>query len=142
MFYPSKYYSSSGYRGRWHSPAEHLSGLGQDVWGGIGVPTTTDTGNGFDWEDTLDKAFDFATKAVPAYFAYETQKDIAAINLTRAEQGLPPLDPGVTATQIRVVHDVPPEVQQQISAFKLGGFNILLWGGLAIAGFFVVRAMR
>ncbi len=146
MFYPSKYYGGTGYRGRYHTAGEHLSGLGQDPgwlpeYGGQTTAPTT-SGNGFNWEETLDKAFDFATKAVPAYFTYETQRDIAEINLERAKQGLPPLDPGATATQIRVVHDVPPEMQNTISQFKLGGINILLWGGLAVAGFFVIRAMR
>jgi hypothetical protein len=144
MFYPSMYYGGTGYRGRWHTQAEHLSGLGQDVdpWGGIGVSTTSTTttnGTTFDWASDL---FTFAKEAIPAYLAYDAQKDIMDLNLERAKQGLDPIDPGVVAPQVRVVHDFPPEVQQQISAFKMGGMNILLWGGLAVAAFFVVRMIR
>ena len=147
MFYPSMYYGGTGYRGRYHSQAEHLSGLGQDVdpWGGVAVSTTSTTGSGttnggsFDWATDL---FSFAKEAIPAYLAYDAQKDIMDLNLERAKQGLDPIDPGVVAPQVRVVHDFPPEVQQQISAFKMGGMNLLLWGGLAVGAFFLVRAIR
>lgn len=148
MFYPSNYYSGTGYRGRWHSAAEHLSGLGQDVdpWGGIGVSTsTTTTTNGFDWEGVLNKVIsvgETAIEALPAVFQARQTIAIADVNLERAKQGLPPLDPEATAAQINVTHTLPPDVQQQISAFKMGGVNILLWGGIALAGFFVVRALR
>ena len=67
MFYPSNYYGGTGYRGRWHSAGEHLSGLGQDEWGSLGVPTTTDTsGNGFDWEATLNKVISVGETAIEA----------------------------------------------------------------------------
>jgi hypothetical protein len=141
------YYGGTGYRGRYHSSAEHLSGLGQDVdpWGGIGVSTTTKTttttngGSSFEWATDL---FSLAEKAIPAYLAYDAQKDIMEMNIERAKQGLDPVDPGLTAPQVRVIHELPPEVQTQISAFKMGGMNILLWGGLAVGAFFVVRMLR
>lgn len=147
MFFPSMYYGGSGYRDRWHTQSEHLSGLGQDVdpWGGIGVSTTTKTttttngGTSFEWASDL---FKLAKDAIPAYLAYDAQKDIMDLNLERAKQGLDPIDPGLAAPQVRVVHDFPPEVQQQISAFKMGGMNILLWGALAVGGFFLIRAIR
>lgn len=143
MFYPSMYYGGTGYRGRYHSADEHLGQV--DPWGGIGVSTTTKTttttngGTSFEWASDL---FKLAKDAIPAYLAYDAQKDIMEMNIERAKQGLDPVDPGLTAPQIRVIHDVPPEVQQQISAFKMGGMNILLWGALAVGAFFVVRMIR
>ena len=89
-----------------------------------------------------DKLFSFAEKAIPAYFAYETQKDVSKINVERAKQGMPPVDPGVVAPQVKVVHDVSAPMQREIQQMKLGGVNLLLWGGLALGAFFLIRAMR
>lgn len=137
MFYPSEYYSGTGYRGRWHTPDEHLGQI--DPFGGVGTPTTTNGGNGDAWySDVLD----FAKEAIPAYLAYDAQKDIMEMNLERARQGLPPIDPGVTAPQVRVVHDIPADTRQEIDRWKMGGMNLLLWGGLAVGAFFVVRMLR
>jgi len=140
MFYPSNYYSSSGYRGRYHSPAQHLSGLGQGDWWEASVattPTTTTDENGAWYSDILD----FAKEAVPAYLAYDAQKDLMDLNMTRAEQGLDPIDPGLTAPQIRVVHDLPPETRSILDSFKMGG-GILMWAALGLGAFFVVRMLR
>lgn len=142
MFYPSNYYSGTGYRGRYHSRAEHLSGLGQGDWWETGTATpttTTDDSNGEAWYTGI---LDFAKEAVPAYLAYDAQKDIMDLNMERAKQGLDPIDPGVAAPQVRVVHDFPPEVGTAITNFKMGGMNILLWGGLALGAFFLVRQLR
>lgn len=138
MFYPSNYYGGTGYRGRWHGEGDHLGQI--DPFGGVGAPSTTsnDNGNGAWYSDVLD----FAKDAIPAYLAYDAQKDIMDMNIERAKTGLPPIDPGLTAPQVRVVHQLPPEVQTSLQNFKMGGINILLWGALAVGGFFVVRALR
>ena len=148
--WPSMYYSASGYRGRWHSAGEHLSGLGQngmpDPFGGVGVPTTPTTApatGGDIWDKlsrAVDKGIEVAGKALPAYFTFKTQQDVAKINLERAKQGLPPLDPGATATQIRVVHDVNPQMQSEISRVFTTG-NIVLFGALALGGILLFRMM-
>ena len=138
MFYPSNFYSGTGYRGRWHSDAEH--NLGQiDPFGGVGTPTPTADTSGEAWYVGI---LDFAKQAVPAYLAYDAQKDIMDLNMERARQGLDPIDPGIAAPQVRVVHDFPPAVQDTIRDFKMGGMQILLWGGLAIGAFFLVRQLR
>ncbi|NIT36962.1 MAG: hypothetical protein GTN49_10775 [candidate division Zixibacteria bacterium] len=137
MFYPSLYYPSSGYRGRWHSHPPHLGQF--DEWGTMGVPTTTDTSDGESWYSGI---LDFAKEAIPAYLAYDAQKDLMELNMERARQGLDPIDPGMTAPQVRVVHQLPQETQSAIEQFKLGGMNILLWGALAVGGFFLIRAIR
>lgn len=137
MFYPSNYYSGTGYRGRYHAQSEHLGQI--DPFGGVGVPapTTTTADNGAWYSDFLA----FAKEAVPAYLAYDAQKDIMDLNLERAKQGLDPIDPGAVAPQIRVTTDLPPEVRGLVSQAK-GMGNILLWGALGLGAFFVVRALR
>jgi hypothetical protein len=136
MFYPSKYYSGTGYRGRYHTSGEHLGQI--DPFGGVGTPTTTGDSNGEAWYSGI---LDFAKEAVPAYLAYDAQKDLMDLNLERARQGLDPVDPGIAAPQLTVVHQLPPEVQTGIADMKFAGMNILLWGGLAIGGFMLFRAL-
>lgn len=125
-----------------------FTGLGQLLpeYMGVGVPNTSvpasTQGAGFDFSSWVSSALETAKSAIPAYFQYKTQSDIMEMNIARAKQGLPPVDPGVVAPQVRVIHDVPASVQQEIRAFKLGGQSILLWGGLAVAGFFLFRMIR
>jgi hypothetical protein len=135
MFYPSKYYGGTGYRGRYHSQGEHLGQI--DPYGGIGVPATTTT----EERPWYLEALDFAKEAVPAYLAYDAQKDLMDLNMERAKQGLDPIDPGLTAPQVTLQHQLPPETRGLIDQMKMGG-NILLWGGLGLAAFFLVRMIR
>lgn len=119
--------------------------LGQiDPFGGVGVATSTKTTTttGSDNGAWYSEVLEFAKQAIPAYLAYDAQKDIMDMNIERAKQGLPPIDPGMTAPQVKVIHQLPPEVQTSINDFKMGGMNILLWGALAVGGFFLIRAMR
>lgn len=136
MFYPSNYYSGTGYRGRYHSPSEHLGQI--DPYGGIGVATSTTVETNGAWYSDL---LAFAKEAVPAYLAYDAQKDLMDLNLERAKSGLDPIDPGLVAPQIKVIHDLPPETRDILSSFKMGG-GILLWAALGLGAFFVVRALR
>lgn len=117
-----------------------LNTFGQvDPYGGVGVPTASppasSTGG---WMDYINSALSVAKEAIPAYFQYETQKDLMEMNIERAKQGLPPIDPGVVAPQVKVIHDVPPEAQQAISQFKVGG-NVLLWGAIGLGAFLLIR---
>jgi len=120
--------------------AESWNMLGQiDPFGGIGVATTTTTTvDGTAWYSDI---LAFAKEAVPAYLAYDAQKDLMSLNLERARQGQEPIDPGLVAAQIRVVHDLPPETRGILDSFKTGG-NILLWAALGLGAFFVVRMLR
>ena len=145
MFYPSNYYSGTGYRGRYHSPGQHAGygagGLGQiDPFGGIGTSTRTTTTvetNGAWYSDILA----FAKEAVPAYLAYDAQKDLMDLNMERAKTGLDPIDPGLVAPQVKLMVDLPPETRSLIDQAK-GMGNVLLWGALGLGAFFVVRALR
>lgn len=136
MFYPSNYYGSTGYRGRYHSNGEHLGQLTESP---LIVPTsTTATTTEKPW---YMEALDFAKEAVPAYLAYDAQKDLMDLNMERAKQGLDPIDPGLTAPQVTLQHQLPPETRGLIDQMKMGG-NILLWGALGLGAFFLVRMIR
>ena len=113
--------------------------LGQiDPFGGVGVPTTTTAEVETAWyTDVLN----FAKEAVPAYLAYDAQKDLMDLNLERARQGQEPIDPGLIAPQIKVIHDLPPETRGLIDQFKMGG-NMLIWAALGLGAFFLVRMLR
>lgn len=139
MFYPSMYYDAHDWTSRYHSDRQHLSGLGQD-FSDFGISTTTTTSeSGSSGGEWYEKIFKFAEKAVPAYLAYDAQKDIMKLNLDRAKQGLPPIDPGMTAPQVRVVHDFPPVVQQEIKSWKESAMKIGIWAAVGLVAFFVVR---
>lgn len=122
------------------------AGFGQlDPYGGLGVPTTgvpTSTqGSSFDFSQWVSTALDTAKEAIPAYFQYKTQSDIMEMNIARAKQGLPPVDPGTVAPQVRVIHDVPADVQAEINRFKFP-VQVAMWGAVGIAGFFLFRMLR
>jgi len=119
---------------------EMPSGLGADTWS-ITETETTQSGNGWDFSWATE-VIAVAKEVVPAYLAYDAQKDIMALNMERARNNLPPIDPGVVAPQVRMIHDLPPETRTLIDQFKRGGMNILLWGALAIGGFFLLRQLR
>ena len=57
------------------------------------------------------------------YMAYDAQKDLLAVNLSRAERGQPPISAGSIAPQVNV--GVSPEMQQ-LSYVAVGG--LLLFG--------------
>ena len=122
---------------------EMPTGLGQNSDYLIKTTETT-SGNGWDFswaKELIGVAKEVATEALPAYYTAKQTIAIADLNLERARQGLPPLDPQATAAQINVTHQLPPAIQQQVDRFGIGA-NVLLWGALAVGGFFIVRALR
>lgn len=100
--------------------------------------TTTSTSSGWDW---AKDALSFAKEAVPAYLAYDAQKDLMDLNLERARQGQDPIDPGLTAPQVTLQHELPPEARSLIDQMKMGG-NLMLWAALGVGAFFLVRMLR
>jgi len=118
-----------------------LNGVGHLAAEDILAPTTTQ-GAGSSFMDYINQALETAKTAIPAYFQYKTQADIMEMNIARAKQGLPPIDPGVVAPQVKVIHDVPPEVQGAILDFKAGATKFVLWGALGLGAFFLFRMVR
>ena len=55
------------------------------------------------------------------------------LNLARAEQGLPPIDPGLAAPTIRTVIDIDPSLARNLASNIGSGLNrTLLIGGAVI----------
>jgi len=72
------------------------------------------------------------------YLSLKNQRDAMKLNLARAEQGLPPIDAGVTAPVIRTQIDLPPDVLDKLTAGAGQQFNkVLLIGAAAVAAFFL-----
>lgn len=63
------------------------------------------------------------------YMVYDAQKDLMKVNLSRAEQGLPPIDPGYIAPQVQL--GVAPNVQT-LAYVALAGMVVI--GLLATLG--------
>jgi hypothetical protein len=65
------------------------------------------------------------------YMVYDAQKDLMRTNISRAERGLPPIDPGVIAPQVQV--GVAPNVQTLMYVALAGlvvvGLTAALGGG-------------
>ncbi len=121
-------------------PGSGLLDFGQvDPWGGVGVSASPPASSTGGFMDYINQAFETAQQAIPAYFQYKTQSDIMEMNIARAKQGLPPVDPGVVAPQVKVIHDVPPAVQGEIQKWTSGMGNIALWGALGLGAFFLIR---
>ena len=74
------------------------------------------------------------------YLSLKNQRDAMKLNLARAEQGLPPVDAGVTAPIIRTEIDLPPDVIDKLTSTAGLQINkILLFGGVALALFFIMK---
>lgn len=112
-------------------------GLGQLTEDPLIVSTTT-TSSGWDW---AKDALAFAKEAVPAYLAYDAQKDLMDLNMTRAQAGLDPIDPGLVAPELTVQHQLPPEARSLIDQMKMGG-NLMLWAALGVGAFFLIQMVR
>jgi len=97
-------------------------------------------GLGEDAQPTLwSKFMDGAVKLGATYLTLKNQRDALKLNMTRAEQGLPPIDPGITAPVIRTQIDLPPDVIEKITSEAGLGLNkILLFGGAALLAFMII----
>ena len=89
-----------------------------------------------------DKIIDGVTAIGPAYLQYEAQRKMLKLNIDRAKQGLPPLDPDVygAVPTIRTEVDISPEMAGQLKAGIMGiGMNTLLLIGAGLAVFMLMR---
>ena len=100
-------------------PSAQLAGLGEGFWEKF---SSTVTGLG------------------TTYLTLKNQRDAMKLNMQRAEQGLPPVDAGVTAPVIRTQIDLPPDVINRISSEAGMNVNkILIFGAAAIAALFFFK---
>ena len=89
-----------------------------------------------------DKIMDTVTTIGPAYLQYEAQRKMLKLNIERAQQGLPPLDPDVygAVPTIRTEVDISPEIAGRLKEGIMGiGMNTLLLVGAGLAVFMLMR---
>lgn len=100
------------------------AGLGQ-------IPTASvETGGSF-WEKITTGAMALGT----TYLTLRAQRDAMKINIARAEQGLPPIDPATAAPVIRTQVDIDPALAQRLASNVGSGLNraLLIGGAVVVA---------
>lgn len=126
MLYPSNYYASTGYRGRWKN------GLGQN---GLPDDTTNVAGETEWWQDAIAGI----KEAGVAYLQYDAQKDIIAMQTARIEQGKEPIDTALIAPTIRHQIDIPADMRKEISLMGQGAMTWLMLGGAGLVAWMMLR---
>ena len=71
------------------------------------------------------------------YLSLQAQRDTMKINIARAEQGLPPIDPGAAAPVIRTQVDIDPGLARDLASNIGSGLN----RGLLVMGAVVLVAV-
>ena len=67
------------------------------------------------------------------YLTLRAQRDAMKLNIARAEQGLPPIDPALAAPTIRTQVDIDPALAQKLMSNVGSGLNrTLLFAGAAV----------
>lgn len=103
--------------------AKQLSGLGED-----------DAKQG--WFSTF---LENAAAVGSTYLNLKNQRDALKMNIERAQAGMPPVDLETTPT-LKTQVELPPDVVDKISASAgLQVNKILLFGGLGLAAFMLLR---
>ena len=88
------------------------------------------------WQKFTEAAAGLGT----TYLALKNQRDAMKLNLTRAEQGLPPIDAATAAPVVRTQVDVSPELTERLVSTAGEGINkTLLLAGAAVAAFLFLR---
>jgi len=106
--------------------------------GSIAEPVATTTADKSFWQKFIEGAAAIGT----SYLTLKNQKDILALNIERAKQGLPPVDAATTAPVIRTQVDIDPALARSLAS-NVGSSinrNMLIFGGIAlVALFFMMR---
>lgn len=113
---------------RLYAAAEKKAGVTNGGGGLAAVETKTKDSGG-----ALDRLLTTITSIAPQYLSYRAQQDVLDVQLDRMRQGLPPLSATQYAPGVQVSVD-PSMYAPQFEALK----PWLLYGGLALAGVFVV----
>lgn len=77
------------------------------------------------------------------YLTLKNQRDAMKLNLERAQQGLPPVDAGVTAPVVRTEIDLPPDVVNKLTAGAGTQVNkVLLFAAVAAGAVWLMQRRR
>ena len=91
------------------------------------------------WSKFTDAAMGLGT----TYLALKNQRDAMKLNLERAKQGQPPIDPATAAPVVRTQVEVSPQLQRELLSTAGEGINkTLLLAGAAILGAFLIFGRR
>ena len=107
------------------APQNNLAGMGQ-----------ADTTEKSFWSKFAEAAAGLGT----TYLSLKNQRDAMKINIARAEQGLPPIDPSYSAPVIRTQVAIDDATAEKLASTAGEGLNkILLFGGLALLAFMLIK---
>lgn len=96
----------------------------------------------------VTKLLDLAQGVLPAYLQYEQQKDVLAIQLQRAQAGLPPLETGQYAPAVQIgldqetIQRMADEATQRAGALASSPMPWLLLGGGLLAAIVLRKPKR
>lgn len=109
-----------------------------------GQPATLEgLGQDGETQSFWDKFREGVTTLGTTYLTYKTQSDAMDINMTRAEQGLPPIDTSFAAPVVRTQIDISPEIAARLQETGTEAMkNMALYGGLALVAVMVIMKMR
>ncbi len=116
------------------------TGLGFVDWDVFATdePATTAVEEKSFWEKFTEGAIAVGT----SWLVLENQKDMLKLNIARAEQGLPPIDPATTAPVIRTQVSIDPATAAALASNVGSSMNrgLLMMGAVAlVVMFFVMR---
>lgn len=87
-----------------------------------------------------DKILGGVTSALSTIAGAKMQQDILKTNISRANQGLPPIDAASYAPVVRTEVAITPEMAADLRAGALGiSKNVLLWGGALAAAWLLLK---
>jgi hypothetical protein len=120
--------------------AAQLNGLGQFDFSNIFGGGDTAPANGTAttkpwWESGIDAIKSVATGALQ----YKTQKDLIDLQMSRIEQGKPPIDTALISPTVRVQADLPPAIQEDIRDMKR---TVILGIGGVVAAIIAFMMLR
>jgi len=110
-----------------------INGLGQ-----MGPPAPANGLGGSFWEKITSGALALGG----TYLTLKAQRDAMKINIARAEQGLPPIDPALAAPTIRTQVDIDPALAEKLMSNVGSGLNrtlLIAGAGILALVFFLNR---
>lgn len=77
-----------------------------------------------------------------AYLGYKGQQNVLDINLRRAQQGLPPIDPATGAPTVRTAITLSPEVLARLQGAGAGLTQVAIWGGIGLVAVMLLKKLK
>lgn len=115
--------------------ADNMADLPPVDFGFRGMGATDD--NGTTWWQRIAEG---VTSLGTAVIGFKAQQSVLEANLDRAERGLPPIEMDAAAPVVKTQVALDPEIIQRLQESATAGMsNILLFGGLALGAFLLLK---